>query len=116
MSISAVCPTCGSKERLVDRMAGRRVRCAGCGKPYRVRVPTAVATPAADADVAEELRKLRLLIKRVEIARIAWNTALLLIGTAAFFWMYHHAQGLVQQQAGQIPELKKLQDLFDARP
>jgi hypothetical protein len=59
MAIKSVCPNCGTKEVLLDRMAGRRIRCAECNTAYDV-TPNPVETDVAEEDVPSVRRRLRL--------------------------------------------------------
>jgi hypothetical protein len=114
MAIPSVCPRCGVREVLLDKMAGRRVRCPECGQSYRVGNPPSNSDAAlANDPVVLELRQLRRLIARLAYLRLAWNLILLLAGIGLWLWFSHRA-GMAQNNADQ--QLQKLLELLEPRP
>jgi hypothetical protein len=123
-------------------MAGQQVQCDDCGRRYTSqaaerafpagdqgpreasRQPTPHApvqppdltleTPAGSyAEVAAEIRKLRILLARLFVGRIVYNLILLLLGSLLFFWFFHRAE-VVPNDLNK--ELKQLQDLLKLQP
>ena len=43
------CPNCAKKLKVADKLAGKRIRCLGCGKP--VPIPSGVSAPTRNAPV-----------------------------------------------------------------
>jgi hypothetical protein len=124
MSISFVCPFCGSKEVLLDKMAGRDVICSECGKPFRVDGVKAASPPETAsvtlADLLEEIRKLRRTIVWAARIRMAVSLVIFLLGAALCIWGLSRAEGLLQNAADHSlqgingADMKKLQDLIGA--
>jgi len=97
MSFSSVCPKCGAANRFADKLEGSRIHCEHCAKPYVAVHRVDGAQALNDSAVAEELRKLRLLLHRMVVARFVWNVALVLLGAGLFFWFMHQ-----QKDAGNV--------------
>jgi hypothetical protein len=105
MSFSSVCPKCGTANRFADKLEGSRVHCEHCAKPYLAVHRVDGAQPLNDSAVAEELRKLRLLLHRMVVARFVWNVVLALLGTGLFFWVMHQIQVGQKDAGGQMKQL-----------
>ena len=79
--IAFVCPDCGEEMEISERMAGKKVACAGCGE--RLIVPDGGPEPEREAPPGPRTRKQRS-SRRADLRAVALDQKVILFCVAAY--------------------------------